>query len=69
MQMILLYHDPKGEAILNNTNYSNSVAVKSLKPCTIEQERIRQLEEKLDTLKNAARHDHVVGVPMKCNML
>ena len=68
MQMILLYYDPRGETILNTT-YNNSVVVKSIKPHMAEVERVRQLEMKLDTLKNTAQHNHVVGVPLKCNML
>lgn len=59
--MILLYHDPKGEAILNNTNYSNTIGIKPI-PCTAEAERILQLEQKLNTLKSAAQNNHAVGV-------
>ena len=70
MQMIMLYFDPKGEMILNNTTFSNSAAMKNLKVCTTEQERIRQLEEKLETLRRASADmstvNHVVSVPLIC---
>ena len=71
MQMIMLYFDPNGEMILNTT-FSSSGAMKNLKVCTSEQGRIRQLEEKLETLRRASVDTHasnnVVSVPLICTL-